>query len=284
MSTKDLLLPKSSPPPVPVKNENVIVVVVVFIGLILSSVALFIAVNNYLIDRTDKTRIEAQQTRLTQIFYQNAQSQRTIQVLDFKESQLDDLNGQCSVLKTKLAQDFAQVASIYGTTFALYDSINATIMGQQRYCDRELLNLTTVLQQMLEPLVNNASVVSSGVCQWNSLVQNGTETVPFTYNVLNVNGLDFYFYSFGNSTNAVEASYGVRIERCSPILFRGVQQNLGPYQRYLNGFIGSPLSTVDYLSYLRVGEEYLELVPKSVPSVNQTMRIQPGFQLWLGLF
>jgi hypothetical protein len=263
--------------------ENVVVVIIFFIALILSAVAFYIAVNNYLLDRTDKTRIEGQQNRLKSIYWENGESQRIIQSLNYKESQLDDLNTQCNTLKTRLAQDYAQVQSISTTTFVLYDSLNLTITNEQVFCDRELLNLTTVLQYMLDPLTKNASIIHSGTCQWNSLVVNGTITVPFTYNLLNVNGLDFYFYSFGNSTDAVDASYGARIEKCSPVLFRGTQQNIGPYQRYLDGFTGSPLSVSSYLKYIKVGSEYLELVPKSIPSVNQTMGIQ-GFNLWLGLF
>lgn len=263
--------------------ENYVAVILSFLGLIIAGVAVYIAMNNYFLDRTDKTRIEAQQNRLKQIYYQNGQSQKVIKTLTFKETQLDDLNTQCNTLKTNLAQDNAQVQSISTTTFALYDTINTTIVGEQRYCDRELLNLTTVLQYMLDPLTQNASVVHSGTCQWNSLVVNGTVTVPFTYNLLTINGLDFYFYAFGNSTDVVDASFGARIEKCSPILFRGIQQNIGPYQRYLDGFTGSPLSPSVYLEYMKVGTEYLELVPKTIPSINQTMAVQ-GFKLWLNLF
>lgn len=277
---RESLLLKKTPKPTSSSYENTIVLIFVFVALVISAVAFYIALNNYLIDRTDQTRIEAQENRLKTIYYENGQSQKVIRTLGSKEVQLDNLNTQCNTLKTNLAQDNTQVQSI---SFALYDSINASITGERVYCDRELLNLTTVLQYMLDPLTQNASVVHSGTCQWNSLVVNGTITVPFSYNLLTINGLDFYFYSFGNSTDVVDASYGVRIEKCSPILFRGIQQNIGPYQRYLDGFTGSPLSPVDYLEYMKVGTEYLELVPKNIPSVNQTMGVQ-GFKIWLNLF
>jgi hypothetical protein len=112
---------------------------------------------------------------------------------------------------------------------------------------------------------------------------NGTDNVSYNYKLLDLNGVDFYYYEFLNTVH-VDATYGLSIHGCSPRIFQGYpKQNKALNTIQLSGMVGLPLSIHSYLSHVEFGLDSLEFIPKNIPNVNQTLRINTRLLLWTNI-
>lgn len=256
-------------------------------SLIFCSIIFYIAVNNYLIDQKDRTLVSGQQNRIRAINDQNALNSKTQTSLTNIEQQLDVLNAGCNSVRQRISEDQMDLSDNTQPAFNLYQMINNRLIQENATCVSEVDRLTVLLDNLISASNNTAIVVKSGTCQLNSpLLVNVTMdlvTVPFEYKRVIVSGLDFYYYVFGNATDYIEASTGVLLNNCSPILFRGAQSVFTTTD--LNGITTQPVPVSDYLAYLRLGMEQIEFVPNVVPTVNQTLTLNgQGLKIWVNLF
>jgi len=267
-------------------STNVVFIVGICV-LIFASVVFYIAVNNYLIDQRDRTLVSGQQGRVTAISDENELNARTQQSLANTEQQLDSLNAGCTSVRQLIADDQTMLSQGVDPTFGLYQVINNMLVAQNISCTSEVARLTTILENLISAANQTAVTIHTGTCQLNSpLLVNVTMdlvTVPFEYKRVIVSGLDFYYYVFGNATNTMEASTGVFLNNCSPVLFRGAETVFTT--RDLNGVTTSPVPVESYLAYLKLGMEQIEFVPNISPTVNETLTLNgQGLKIWVNLF
>lgn len=271
---QSLLDKKSSPK----YGENGVVFFVSFCFLIFVSVSFYVSINNYLVDQRDRTLIASIFNMLNSINIQNTANSRVQQSITNTEQYLNTLISQCNQTRVNLAEDQTNLDNGFYPTFLYYNTINTTIMNQNASCVNQLNNLTIVLEQLLDAVNETGIVIESGTCQVNSPIFNDTIVVPFDYKLMNLSGLEYYYYVFTNMSGAVEASTGAFLENCSPVLFRG-SAYVKP-STYVSGITTYPL---DYLSYLLIGNEKIQFVPKTIPIINATLYIDQ-LKIWVNIF
>lgn len=244
--------------------------------LMFSMVALFFAVNNYLWDQKQRDLIIGQLNVLSGIEIENRLNDYIQYIINARIALVQQLNQECNQLVTLLQQDAANLTNNTQTTYNLYIDINNTIVQQNQTCFDDIANLTQKLNWLLNAISSNATLVSSGICR----LGNFTTNVNFNYKLLSLNGVDFYYYEFFNSTDVVDASYPFFIHGCSPQLFRGQPTVNKTVNFYEQTFTVQPLNISDYLSHIVVGNSELQFIPKTIPSINQTLGIV-NFTFWL---
>ncbi len=283
----DPLLRERNPKPKPTKEKVLILVIALFI-LVLSLIAFFVALNNYLRDQKARTLIASDQEILQSIILSNQLNERTQTDIINKEEQLDQLQARCTNVITEFEQDQAILINEVQPVFDLWTTINNTIYTENTNCENTINQLNRTFTWLTNVTTVNSTLVYNGLCRWNSIaIANQSIDVSFNYKVLPLNGIDFYFYEFINSTDVVDASLGVTIQGCSPRIFKGqpkVNKALNSDQLSVLSLESSPLSAVDYLSHVEFGGETLAFIPKVVPSINQTLRItEYGLRLWTNI-
>jgi hypothetical protein len=260
-------------------KENSVIFLLSFGFFILVFIALYVCLGNWLYDENSRTLVTAQYNRLRTVYAQNALNQRTSLQLSNKGAELDTLITQCQQTRARIAEDQVTLDTT-NVTVNYYNALNTTILSENATCNEKITNLNTTVGQLRNVTSNEtiARTVSQGTCQFNSVLFNDTITVGFTYRVLPLNGVDFYYYTFENATGVVEGSEGVRIEGCSPILFRGTT-----FTKLLSGTAGLITNPPNYLSHLVVGNERLQFVPLAIPTPGANMTIST-FQISVLLF
>jgi hypothetical protein len=248
---------------------------------ILCIIAVYVAANKYLADQPYRTLIASISNVLQTVHLGNQINLRTINVVEQKNSVLDSYITRCNAVTSRIITDQSNVDSVQNT-FNLYKSINETIKVANNTCNKNITDLTKTLNELINATTQNSTIVYSGLCKFDSVVVNNTILISYDYKLLNLNGIYFYYYKFYNSTGAVDASYGVKIQNCSPIIFVGAQSI--KILNDFNSFVTSPLSMPNYFNYLNLGANLLEIVPKNLPSVNQTMQVVGSFNVWTNLF
>lgn len=275
-------------PKTPKTKETVLILIIALFILVLSIIAFFVALNNYLQDQKSRTLIASNQELLQATVLQNQLNERTQTDIINKEQQLDELQARCNTVISEFIEDQSTLINEVQPTFDLYNIINNTIYTQDTNCDNTINQLNRTFTWLTNVTNVNSTIVYSGLCRWNSIaIVNQSIDVSFSYKLMELNDVDFYFYEFKNSTDYVDASLGVTIQGCSPRIFKGqpnVNKALNTQQLSALSFDSSPLSATDYLSHLEFGGEILAFIPKVVPSINQTLRItEQGFKLWTNI-
>jgi hypothetical protein len=273
-----------NPPPKKTKESLLILIPNLFIAII-SIIALFVALNNYLVDQPYRTFLASQSELLQDITLINQRNEYVIAGITNKGSQLDDLQTQCNNVVNKLMEDEQTLDNGVQPTFDLYIQINNTINTQDVSCNNQLDLLNQTFNWLINSTIQNSTTIYNGKCRFNSLAIVGQDIdIDYKYKLLDLNGVDFYFYEFTNSTATIDASMGVKIEGCSPRIFVGqpnINKALNTEQLSVSSFTTGPLSMSDYISHVEFGSEYLQIIPKSTPSVNQTLAVNvAGFRLW----
>lgn len=224
-----------------------------FLVFIFSCISLYVAISNYIFvsDRNLSTKYGCGETATRQA------EAIQLEITQDKEK-LDQLTTECE----GLSYDTLPLTFVY-----TYKTQNDTIVLANSTCHDTLANLTRVLGELINGTNATSFVVSSGLCQFNSNVTQGLVSVPFEYRLLSLNGLSFYYYTFGASSSSITGPL-YRIEFCSPALFDG-QEEVKPL--FVSG--GSDIEG------LTLGNEKMD-----ISSANVTLSIQEGFQVWLSLF
>lgn len=261
-------------------KENSVIFLLSFGFFILVFIALYVCLGNWLYDENSRVLVTTQYNRLRVVYEQNALNERTSLQLSNKGGELDTLTTQCQQARARIAEDQATLDTT-NVTVNYYNALNTTIQSENATCNEKITNLNTTVGQLRNVTSNEtiARTVSHGTCQFNSVLVNDTITVGFRYRLLELNGVNFYYYIFENATGVVEGSEGVRIQNCSPILFRG-----NAFTKLLSGTSGLLTNPPNYLSHLVVGNEVLQFVPLTIPTPGANMTISPTFQLSVLLF
>lgn len=269
------LLQKPRQPPRPVIKAygDGFMMFVAVLGLILASIAFYIALRGYLDDQaiSINSQLECAQD--------NVQRATTLQDgIAQDKALLDAQTAQCEEILQDIEEDQFTPEFI-----EVYRQINETIVQTNATCNAQVDALTTTLMQLINGTNATADLVGNGVCQFNTLYPNQTTlaTTAFQYYRLRLNGIEFYYYQFGASTSAVLVEEaGARIENCSPIIFRSDTIQRKPLYVDAGG-----LTPSTYAGELRIGQNMLEILPETGSMhTNQTLQVNDGFQVWLNLF
>jgi len=244
---------------------------VTILVLILVSIAFYLALDHYLKDST------LPGSPFLRCAIENVIRAGGIQnAIAQDKASLDNQTEICEETRVKIEENQFEAPFIN-----VYKEINATIVAFNETCNAQIASMTTTLMQLINGTNATADVIGNGICQFNTLYPNQTTlaTTAVEYKRLTLNGLEFYYYVFGASTEEIRVDdAGARIENCSPVIFNGMQ-SVKPL--YVDG--GS-LTPSTYVQGITMGENMLELLPNPGPFVNQTLKIEEGFQVWLNLF
>lgn len=244
---------------------NWLLVILLVFGF--SSIAFYVALNNYSIDQRDLNLIAKDESVYTETRVNTLEAQNVEKNLTLQKNALDELILECNTIRNETIS-FEEAEN----SIQMYDSINASIAAASESCNNQIDILNNTLNQLINGINATADTLGQGTCQFNSEID-GTN-VNYRYRRLFLNGVDFYYYIFDQSLAAITFnSTEISIESCSPTIF------VGPVVKkaYQFGVSGYPID------YLNVGLEKVEFIPILGSFVNQTVELN-GFQLWMGLF
>lgn len=228
--------------------------------LCFSAIIFYFALRNYL-DYAQAGGFGTLQTILA--------SKRIEDALSQDKQTLDTQTSTCQETILKIQED-----QITPEFVAIYTDIQQRIVQFNVSCHQEIDQMSQILMQIINMTNATSRSIQTGTCQFNPA--NGTftttSTVAFDYRLLELNGLDFYYYVFGQSSDPITVmdDEGARIENCSPIIFDSTA--LGTKPLYTGNLGGGEI---------RMGKQRVEI---RGPFANQTLQIEEGLQLWLNVY
>jgi len=262
--------------------------IVVFV-MVLSGVSLFVALNRWLADETDRTLVHEQNKRMQDVQATQKSVVRVLVDANQQNSLQDALLARLDTVNDKLGQDAISIQSSgYDTAIDAYDAKNATIQAARASCNTQLTILETVLGQLIQGFNATPTDLQFGACAFKSAnsTQDPAEQTIYTYRKLVISGLDFFYYVFDATVNPVlvdQLNGQIQITDCSPPILLG-QQVSGPLFRtqVQSKLVGSPQAAASYISGIEAGAGQITLLPANGASfVNQTFVIQQPLTLWL---
>lgn len=250
---------------------------VAVIGLILASVAFYVALRGYLDDK------QISFNTMLDCAVDNLQRASGIQdEITQDKASLDSQTAACEEALERINENEFDPQFI-----SVYNQMNATIVAANETCNSQIEALTLTLMQIINATSVTPDLIGIGICEFTA-INPSNETLPisktqYQYKRLTLNGIEFYYYVFGASTEAplLVEDGGARIENCSPIIFKGDSQ---PKPLFVDK--RNTLTPSDYVREVNVGQNRLELLPDSMGGMyeNQTLSINEGFQVWVNLF
>ena len=224
-----------------------------------STIGVYVALNNYLINQNDANRIFAQ-----------------FPLLYAKQQQVIAAQAVQSSCTQKTAIINAQLAQCRNVTFAnltypqsVFNQWNQSytqLLTSNTTCNADAIYLNLTIKQIR--LANNvsASTIDVGVCQFASAID--STTVTYAYRKVSISGFDLYYVVFNQTARNISIDgFDIRIQNCAPPLFNGPLVK----KAYRFGLIGYPVS------YFNIGQGIVQFVPEAGNVSGATMGVS-GFQ------
>ena len=232
----------------------------------------------YVTDGYDRNLIHIEQREYAIVRNNSLTAKRTVDLYNQQEQMVDMMRMQVDELM------YNDTALIADPTIALWHSINNTIAAANQTCVTRTTQLLAIVGQIINGTNATAQNIFTGTCNLVGGV-NDTLTLDYTYNLIDIGGIDFYFYEFSGTNGTVETgTTPARIEGCVPSIFIGNTGNGAVFRSQIDGLVGSPASPVDYVSTITVGDERLVFEPVAGADPMQTIGIEEMISVWVSFF
>lgn len=237
-----------------ITRHNIFLVCVVAV-MCLTAGAFYHAFNQWTVDGKDRSRIHVQEARYRVVRDNSLRAGRVVDIHNQQQDTVDSLREQVESFH------FNDSTPITNDVVARYQLYNDTIRAANETCSTRIVQLTAIVAQLVNATNSTPTNVFTGLCEFNG-AGNETETVDFTYDVLYIGGLDFFYYQFsGNTSGIVVGTTGARIENCVPPIFQGGETTNTVFRSQLDDLVGYPQSAQDYVASMRVRDGGLDFIP-----------------------
>lgn len=267
----------SKPWSCPVLNGNYMLVATMCIMAFCAG-ASFNAWSMYVKDGYDRRLIHAEEREYAIVRNNSLTAKRTVEIYNQQEQMVAMMREQVEEIV------YNDTAVIADPTIAAWHAINDTIAAANQTCVERTTQLMAIVGQIINGTNATAQNIYTGTC---NLVGGVNDTLPltYTYNVIDIGGVDFFFYEFTGTNGTVETgTIPARIEECVPAIFIGNTGNGAVFRSQIEGLVGAPASPVDYVATITVGDERLVFVPVAGADPTQTIGIQDTISVWVSFF
>lgn len=245
----------------------------------LSFGAFYWSFNLWTIDGKDRSRIHAQEKEYRQVRDNNLLAKRVVDIHNQQQDMVDMLRQQVSQF---VFNDSTPVADPVIVRYQLY---NQTIQAANETCTRRINELSAIVGQIINGTNSTPTNVYTGTCEFNGATVNDTTSLDFTYDLIIIGGVDFYFYQFSATNATIQVgTVGARIENCSPPIFAGGQSSGTVFPSQLDELIGSPAPAKNYVSSISIQNNALYFVPLAGADPLQILAIIGQISVWQSVF
>ena len=261
-------------------NPNYILIAIM-VGMALSSGAFYYSLSEWQKDQFDRNRIHVQEREYRETRSNTLIAKRTVDIHEIQQSMVDMMDGQ---VRDFVFNDTSVVAE---PTIALWKAYNATIHAVNNSCVTKVKELETIVMQIVAATNSTPVNVFTGFCTFTGLNPvNFTQITAFKHNVIDIGGVEFYYYVFGATNDTVPVgTLGARIGDCLPPIFIGGPTRGTVFRSQITGFTGSPMLPVDYISTIVVGGQELKIVPVAAANPLQELGIgSSGVTVFVSFF
>jgi hypothetical protein len=199
---------------------NLVILFLVSLCFTLSMTVFFIILNQRMDDTSSRQRIQTESAALEDVLMNLHNAQIIENALTLNKARAAALESEYAILKNNITQNYNDLLaiddlSVLGSNVTtLIATLNATYNEQIYQLEQAFLQLLSVADDVSSVSLRTGNCTVQGVT---------AASVTYDYRRATVNGLDFFYYVFGQTPASVDIdSMGVSIENCTPLpLYQG---------------------------------------------------------------
>jgi len=255
------------------------ILVGVILVMALAAGAFYVAFREWTTDGFDRRLIYTEQSEYRVVRDNNLLAQRTVDIHENQQAMVD-------MMKEQVANFVFNDSSVVAEpVIALWHSTNASIHAVNDSCVARVNALVAIVTQLIEGTNSTPTNVFTGICDFSGNNANFTESIGYTYNLIGIGGLDFYYYVFSPTNDTIPTgTEGARIVNCQPPVFIGGPTSGTVFKSQITGLTGSPASPDDYVASITVGDQQLTFVPVAGADPMQTLGIGSDISVFVSFF